>query len=461
VRTALIFEAPMTMLDVQELQACLRVSDDGLCRLDRRVYTDPAIFDLEMKHVWEKLWLYVAHESQLPNPHDYITAQIGRQPVVVMRDEAGAIGVFINACTHRGPQLYRASKGNARRISCPYHAWTFDSGGRLVAVKEEATGGYPPSFDKSTLGLERVARMESYRGFVFASLNPAAVPLREHLGDAAAFIDLLVDQSEQGLEFLKGNCTYTYDGNWKLQAENSVDGYHATTVHGNFTATIQNRLRSNSRGEKIKSMRLERDASRLGAGFFDLGHGHVMLWRDWDNAQDRSNYGERENLARRMGDVKMKWALLRLRNVLIYPNLMLADNFSTQLRVIQPLSVDKTKVTGYVLAPKGEDPEQRRLRLRSYEDFFNPSGMATPDDLAVFNLSQKGFMGTALRCSDLSRGAAHQVAGANAYADELGIRPLASGALGEDEGLYVGNYKYWMELLTRGMQEEAGEESGV
>ncbi len=442
----------MSSLSAGVLRDCLRVSEDGLARLDRRVYTDPEIFELEMKWIWERQWVFVTHESQLPGPGHYVTAQIGRQPVVAMKNKAGEIGVFINACTHRGTKLCRLTKGHAKLISCPYHGWTYDTGGKLIALKEEAHGAYPPSFDKQALGLARVPCVESYRGFLFASLNPEAPPLREHLGDAVVFIDLLVDQAEHGWELLKGNCSYTYAGNWKLQAENGVDSYHATTVHANFSETMAHRRRNGS--ERGKTMELDHVPVASDGGFFDLGHGHVMIWRDWTNPQDRFNYAERAGIARRMGELRMKWAVTRLRNVLIYPNLLLMDQMSTQVRTIQPISVNKTKVTGYALAPIGEPREQRRHRLRVYEDFFNPSGMATPDDLSEFQFSQQGFQGRTLRWSDLSRGAMHQVAGGNRFAEELGIRPKASGAWIEDEGIFVGKYRYWLELMVRGLEEE-------
>jgi benzoate/toluate 1,2-dioxygenase alpha subunit len=433
-----------------EIQNCLKVGADGLAKLDRRVYTHPDIFELEIQRLWEKTWVFLAHESQLPHSNDFITTQIGRQPVILARDREGKLGAFINACTHRGAKLLCASKGNAKVMTCPYHAWAFDTSGALISVNAEATGAYPPSFDKRLLGLARVARLESYRGFVFASLNADVMPLAEHLGDAAVFMDLVIDQSTSGWEVLKGHSSYTYEGNWKLQAENGVDGYHAPYVHGNFVATIENRKRSTSQGEKVKAMNVHHDPKQMNGGFFDLGHGHLLIWRDWDNPQDRFNYADLPELRQRLGDVKANWAVGRLRNLLVFPNLMLMDQMSTQIRVIRPLSAGKTEVTGYAIAPVGEAPDKRRQRLRFFEDFFNPSGMATPDDLEIFDRSQKGFGGEQCQWSDLSRGASNEVKGANRFADELGIHPKSSGGWIQDEGLFVGMYRAWVEQLSEG-----------
>src|SRR3984957_20940024 len=103
----------------QSLQAWLKLDAGGTSQVHRSVYTDPAIFDLEMKYIWERVWIYVGHESQLKKAGDYITGSLGRQPIFAIRDKQGDIGVFANACSHRGAMLCRLSHGNARILACP------------------------------------------------------------------------------------------------------------------------------------------------------------------------------------------------------------------------------------------------------------------------------------------------------------------------------------------------------
>ncbi|MCK9513912.1 MAG: aromatic ring-hydroxylating dioxygenase subunit alpha [Pigmentiphaga sp.] len=414
------------------------------------MYTDAQIFEYELERIWEKTWIFIGHESQIPNAHDFITTQIGRRPVVLTRNQHGDVKAFINACSHRGAQIYRTVAGNSRAMSCPYHGWVFSSNGDLLAVTDEAGGAYPESFRKSELGLNLVPRLESYRGFWFGCLEQEVISLKEHLGDAAIYMDLLLDQSESGWEIIKGSSDYTYEGNWKLQMENGVDSYHAPFVHANFSATIANRKRAKGQSGAIKAMNVTHDREAMKGGYFDFGRGHVTIWRDWDNPQDRFNFTMLPKLQSRLGHVRAHWAIGRLKNLLIFPNLMLMDQMSTQVRVIHPIAVDRTRVTGYAFAPTDEPPEMRRQRLRFYEDFFNASGMATPDDLDVFNLSQRAFQGVSPGWSDLSRGALHKVAGANEHAEELGLRPRASGGWIEDEGLYVGIYEAWMDYILKG-----------
>ena len=201
--------------------------EHGLYRGRREAFTDPELFELEMKYIFEGNWIYLAHESQLPNNNDYLTTYIGRQPIVISRDKEGQLHALINACSHKGAMLCRRKKDNRGTFTCPFHGWTFRNNGKLLKVKDPRGAGYPEQFNtEGSHDLTKVARFESYRGFLFGSLNPDVVPLTEFLGGAAKVIDMIVDQSPDGLEVLKGSSTYTYDGNWKVQAENGADGYH-------------------------------------------------------------------------------------------------------------------------------------------------------------------------------------------------------------------------------------------
>src|SRR5690606_39341794 len=102
-------------------------------RVHRDIYTDPAIFDLEMETLFSRAWMYVAHESQLPNPGDYITTRLGPQDVIVLRANDGEVNIFYNRCPHRRPHLCGNPNGNTKRITCPYHACTSTLTGKLVS----------------------------------------------------------------------------------------------------------------------------------------------------------------------------------------------------------------------------------------------------------------------------------------------------------------------------------------
>src|SRR3954453_17120580 len=113
----------------------------GIIRADRRIFTDEEIFELEMKHIFEGNWVYLAHESQIPNVGDYFTTYIGRTPVMITRDKDGALNCLVNACSHRGAMLCRRKTDNRTTFTCPFHGWTFKNSGELLKVKDSRNAG--------------------------------------------------------------------------------------------------------------------------------------------------------------------------------------------------------------------------------------------------------------------------------------------------------------------------------
>ena len=207
--------------------------DEGMFRVDGAVYTEQDIFEQEVTNIFEKCWVFLCHESQVANHGDYFWTEIGRQPVYVHRQEDGSLKCFINACSHRAAILTPFRQGNAKTLTCRFHGWTYKCSGDCVGIKNEEEGT-----DRSKFDLREIASLASYRGFVFGSLSADVPSIEDWLGAAATWIDLMVAQSPDGLEVVPGNSTYKTNGNWKLQAENSVDGYHVSTVHRVFAHTI-------------------------------------------------------------------------------------------------------------------------------------------------------------------------------------------------------------------------------
>lgn len=122
-----------------------RRPDDGVYRVNRSVYTDPELFELELANIFEGSWLFLCHESQLPRPYDFFTTWMGRRPVLIQRNGAGQLRGFINACPHRGARLCRTERGNRKHHACTYHGWTFDSDGRAIWVQRAEQGYLTPS----------------------------------------------------------------------------------------------------------------------------------------------------------------------------------------------------------------------------------------------------------------------------------------------------------------------------
>lgn len=426
--------------------------DAGVFRCRRDIFTDPALFELEMKHIFEGNWVYLAHESQIPEINDYFTTYIGRQPIVITRGKDGTLNAMINACAHRGATLCRKKHGNKGSFTCPFHGWTFNNAGKLLKVKDEKTTEYPVQFNTGgSHDLKKVARFESYKGFLFGSLKAEVQPLEDFLGETKVIIDQIVDQAPEGLEVLRGSSTYTYDANWKMQMENGSDGYHVSSVHWNYAATMGRRKDGGTKAVDANGW------SRSVGGVYGFENGHILLWTRTMNPEVRPVYSHREALKERLGEERAEFIVSQTRNLCLYPNVYLMDQFSTQIRVTRPISVDKTEISIYCFAPKGESAENRAIRIRQYEDFFNVSGMGTADDLEEFRACQSGYAGRNAPWNDLSRGAPLWTQGPDENARKMGMSPLLSGSRSEDEGLFVGQHDYWVKTLRQAVQQEREE----
>ncbi len=428
--------------------------ENGIYRHNRESFTNEELFDLEMKYIFENNWVYLAHESQIPNVNDYFTTSIGRQSIVITKDKNEELHALINSCTHKGAQLCRHKKGNRSSFTCPFHGWTFNNAGKLLKVKDAKTGGYPSQFNcEGSHDLVKVARFGNYKGFLFGSLNPDVADLEDYLGETKTIIDHIADQAKDGLEVLNGTSSYIYNGNWKLQMENGADGYHVSSVHWNYVATM-------GRRDYAKESTKAVDAngwSKSVAGVYGFENGHILLWTNKLNPEVSPIYKQKDRLIAEFGEEKAHFMVNMTRNLGIYPNVFLMDQFSTQIRVVKPISVNETEVTIYCFAPKNESAEERATRIRQYEDFFNITGMGTPDDLEEFRSCQVAYKSDQLKYNDMSRGATHWIYGADEQAERMGIKPIVSGIKSEDEALFVTQHEFWKNTLIESIEKNIEE----
>lgn len=322
-------------------------------KVHSRSYTDPVVFELEMERIFGRTWVYVAHETEIPEGGDYKTAAIGRQPVIVARSsDDNRVRVLLNRCRHRGATVCQLEHGNSNYFRCAYHGWVYNNSGHLAGVPYEE--GYGEGFDKQQLGLIEVPRVSTYRGFVFASLSPEGPSLNEHLGNARQYIDRFVDLGPEGIEVKGGVGKGGYKGNWKFQMENTVDGYHFSFTHAAYVALVAKRTGQQARPEGYTA---------------DLGNGHALLGVG-PARQSVSGLESRADLAYGPGF-----------NLTIFPNLAL---LFAQVRVIKPVSPDRTDVDIYPVRLKGALEEVNRKRLTEHVDFYGPASFAQPDDVEMF-----------------------------------------------------------------------------
>lgn len=193
--------------------------------LHPRLYLDPEVAELEQKRIFERTWQLAGHVCQLPAPGSYLTAQAGTQPVLVVRDEDGGIRAFRNVCRHRGSRLLSGSGACKAAIRCRYHGWTYRLDGALIGVPEGRA--FADKLDKSALGL-LPARAETLCGLVFVNLDPLATPLAELVGNLPQRLERYGIPSLVAFAPLAGG---TQPANWKVIADNYLEGYHIPIAH--------------------------------------------------------------------------------------------------------------------------------------------------------------------------------------------------------------------------------------
>ena len=381
----------------------------GRFRIDKRVFTDQRVFEKERDIIFNRCWLYVGHDSEIAAPGRFLTRLVGQYSLLFNRDREGRVNAFHNLCMHRGVLLSTETCGKARSFTCPYHGWTYRDDGQMLG--QGPTGGYPEDFNADgDYDLRRAPRLESYRGFWFMNMNPRAVPLEAYLAGAREWIDLIVDQVEEGLEVIPGSQEFIVNCNWKSISENQVDAYHGPSLHLSYFQYAADRAAAMNGGERPRPLTLN------GHGH-GLGNGHAGVENlvktgkpstDWipafgeetrpiieaNRARLIAKYGEARGV--RMSDFA--------RQMLIFPNTILNDVLSLSVRTSYPMSPTQSRSNIWNLAPVGEDPRIRKVRLENHLTFVGPGGFAHPDDYEVFDRRALGDAHSPPFLHDYSKG---------------------------------------------------------
>jgi phenylpropionate dioxygenase-like ring-hydroxylating dioxygenase large terminal subunit len=410
-------------------------------RVHRRVYADPEVFELEMERIFGRAWLFVGHTSQVPNAGDYITTELGRQPVIMCRHDDGSVQVLLNRCAHRGAKVVNERKGHARRLVCCYHGWAYDTDGALVTVP--VPEGCGKDFDKAALGLARAARVGVYRGFVFASLSPNGASFEDHIGPMKGNIDDLVDRAPDGaLALDAGMHRYVYNGNWKLQIENVLDSYHVPFGHAS-TVNKKGVQFSRREGDQKGATVIEADKKQTAGSWKDRksyivgnGHGWTSNTALDDGKRSSPAFDEYKRvLAEKVGAERARRILTpRLHNSLIYPNVSIMG-LNIHVRVIKPLAVDRTEVTIYPIRLLGAPAAMNFGNIRLLNVTHSAASFVQTDDLESFVRTQEGLRSLQTDWVDISRG----------LGDEEPDRELnATRGLATHEMVVRAQYKAWV-----------------
>lgn len=342
--------------------------------IDRRIFADREIYDLERERLFPRCWLYLGHESEIPKPGDFVAAYMGEEPVILWRNLNGGVGAYLNLCRHRGNRVCRADRGSAKVFTCSYHGWTYSSDGKLAIVpRAEAFH----DLDREQWGLIPVAQIDSYKGLIFATFDPEAPPLAEYLGDMAWYLDIILDRREGGTE-VSGPIRWVVDANWKTAAENfGGDGYHIASTHGSARElgidTTTSQARNSAGGCQIS-----------------CGNGHILVaWLTpaaeagpWfaQPVPELVDYMKEHaaEIERRLGEVRARKVAPSAGTV--FPNLSV-HWLTRTIRVWHPRGPDKMEIWSWAIVDKAAPPRIKEAMRFASQYRFSPTGVFEQDDM--------------------------------------------------------------------------------
>lgn len=359
------------------------------CLVDNRVYTDQRTFDAERERLFNRVWNFACHESEIREPGDYLTTVVAGQPIIVSRNADGELRAFFNTCRHRAAQVVRDQRGTTRTFTCFYHLWSYDLNGSLVGVPEaEAykTSYCPAGLDREAMGLVPL-RAQSVHGLVFVCLDDRAPSLAEFLGeDFSRELRLPFGSPDLRVSI---EWSDTLRANWKMEPENSRDGYHATLLH--------KRLRGVSTPGKFR--------------LYENGHAIQRLGLDYESGLKAGTVdgilAERPELAQRFLSYPLPGATREAPSTIItiFPDVLIAVRYSALLIVKQlPIGPEETLFETRFGSLKDDTDEIRDIRRKHWHMYWGRNTGNLPEDWEAWEAQQAGVKSAAVRYSILARG---------------------------------------------------------
>jgi phenylpropionate dioxygenase-like ring-hydroxylating dioxygenase large terminal subunit len=366
--------------------------------VDREIFSSEEIYRKELEQIFARAWNFMCHESQIAKPGDFFCNFIGEESVIATRDKKGQLQVFLNTCRHRGNAVCRADSGHASSFMCTYHGWTYDLEGKLKGVPG-FRDLYHGELDKSQWGLIKAGRVESYKGFVFATMDPDAPPLEEFLGEVGRMgIDMVAARGD--VVVVEGIQKVTCTTNWKLAVDNAFDWYHGPLTHASAFMAGYARGKVLPPGQKVPVADFKRQRVLLG------DYGHAISGTRIDDAMLQT---DAENMAAGRSVMDISWRNAPgVREELgpigihtrghpnIFPNLWIVGG-GTQLSLRLPKGPGKTETWWFTIAETSLSSDELRARVVMATHTHGPAGMLEQDDGENWDQSYRGTQGVVAR----------------------------------------------------------------
>lgn len=420
-------------------------------RVHHSLYSDLQIFELEMERIHERVWIYCGHESQVPKPGDYYTVQIGRQPLLMVRGKDKKIHVLYNRCPHRGTMLCGDRHGNPGEFfRCSYHAWTFHYDGKLrnIPMMESGYQGTRITRDNPDCNVKTAARVESYRGFVFASLAGDGPTLLQFLGQSKIAFDDMCDRAPAGEVEIVPNCyRVIQNSNWKIFLENQLDALHPSVTHqstGRAALDVETEIKKRT-GEVPLSYHMLSAFASVTIDKWDSfqtlnnPYGHCILTGYMGlRPRDPDTLEYERVMEKAYGKQRMEEILgVNIHHVLIYPGLSVQSALQ-QLRAVRPLAVDKTLTEIWHFRLKGAPEAIYRRSLAYYNLVNSPATLVNADDLENFWKGQQGLASDGGEWVNFQR---H-------YGRDVEKNGVVETTMGTSEAPMRNQMKAWVQYLT-------------
>jgi anthranilate 1,2-dioxygenase large subunit len=374
-------------------------------RVPYAVFTSREIYEREQALIFRgSTWSFLGLEAEIPRPGDFKSTYVGDTPVVMTRDEDGALAAWVNRCAHRGAMVCRQARGNAAVHSCVYHQWRYDARGDLLGVPFlrgiGGQAGMPSDFNRAAHGLRKL-RVASYRGLVFATFSDAAPALADYIGPVMCpYLDRIFHKP---IEYL--GCTRQFsNSNWKLYLENVKDPYHASLLH--LFHTTFNIFRVGMKAHCVSD-----GASGL--------HSLILAIKD-EQAETSGAYAAQKIRAYDSGFTLADPSILALvpeydvtaTNHIqpIFPQLIVQQiHNSLVARQLLPKGPDAFELVFHFFGYQDDGDDLRRLRIKQ-ANLVGPAGYISMEDTEATELVQRGVAADGAEASviDMARDAPAQ-----------------------------------------------------